>query len=699
WGVIEWQAVESSRSLTFAPFRVGLVRLVDPDEIHRWAEPARSALIALAPGLGRGSLRFAARPALVTALVAAIERVSEDRPLLVAIDDAPWLDGPSREVLHAVAAGLRDRPILLAVTIRDDEPHPDETAHPSVEIRPGEGLDLALGPLAQRDVERLIVEHLGGDTVSAEVLRLSYDQGAGNPLFCLELVRHWREAGRVRMEGGRWVATAGVPDAGLPVTIRRLVERRAATLPANAREILAVAARMGPDLGFTELAAATSIPQESLVEAIDTAIASGLLVEQGAGYAFAHPLYRVAFDAPVGTAQTAGMRLRIARALARVEAGAPPDALIRAAAAMVDPRPVAEHALAAAELGESDARTLAVAFGFAAGDRARSLFDGARAVELLERSLAVWRQLPPDIGVAFPASAACVSLIDLNTHVAGGADAAAARAFREAVGTARDAGELASAYAARFWQPYRHGDFDGAIGILEAGLRALPPEAVAARARLRSNVGWCLYRLRRLDDALPVLEDVVATLEASSDRRGTMQALDYFGVLLRDTERHDEGIGCLERSLRLAYELGDSRGELLAEIHLTSAFTRIGRASLARPHRARAIPLARQIGDQYAEAVATWTAADLEDLAGDLPAAAALRHEELRLLAAIGGNAHNEALAHAHLANLAWRSGDEAAFRAESDIAVGLAEQSDDPTYPARIRRALQAPDWWRLET
>jgi hypothetical protein len=137
---------------------------------------------------------------------------------------------------------------------------------------------------------------------------------------------------------------------------------------------------------------------------------------------------------------------------------------------------------------------------------------------------------------------------------------------------------------------------------------------------------------------------------------------------------------------------------MLAEIHLAATFTRLGRASSARPHAARGLEVARLMGDRYGEAVAAWTAAELEDLAGDLPTAVALRREELRLLAAIGGNPHNEALAHAHLANLAWRVGDSATFEREAASATDLAAQSPDPEYPGRIRSLLQAADWWRME-
>ncbi len=698
WSVIEWQAAESSRSLAYAPFRVGLARLVDPDEVHRWEEPARSALTTLVPGLGRGALRFAARPALVTGLVAAVDRIARSGPLMIAIDDIRWLDDPSREVLRAIASGLPDRPILLAVTYRDDEPSGETAARNGDDVRTPVGLELALAPLAPRDVERLILEHLGGESVAAGVAHAAYEQSAGNPLFCLELVRLWQDDGRVQLDAGRWVAAAELTVGVVPESVRRIVERRTADLPPGARKVLETAAEMGTEVRFTELAAAMPDPPESLIDAIDTALASGLLVERGVGYAFAHPLYRRAVEAAVGPARREGMHLRIARALAGAEPDAPPGVLVRAAAVVVDPRPAAEHALAAAELGESGAGSLAVAFGLAAGERARILFDRANAIALLERSLAVWRRLPDDVAAAYPASAAYASLVDLNTHVTG-VDAAAERAFRDAVASARDADELAAAYGAYFWLPYRRGDFARAIGILEAGMRSLPDDADAPRARLRAHVGWCLVRMRRFDEARPVLEEAVRTLEASPDRRGAMQALDFLGVLSRQSIRPDDGIRCLERSLRLAWELGDARGEMLAEIHLTSAFTKSGRAALARLHVDRAVELARLIGDHYAEAVATWAAADLADLAGDLPAAAALRREEIRLLGLIGGNPHNEALAHAHLASLARRAGDEATFRAESAVAMELAARSDDPDYLGRIRIALEATEWWSLET
>jgi tetratricopeptide (TPR) repeat protein len=280
-----------------------------------------------------------------------------------------------------------------------------------------------------------------------------------------------------------------------------------------------------------------------------------------------------------------------------------------------------------------------------------------------------------------------------------GEDDAARRSFHEAIATARTAEEVARAYVAFYWLPYRHGDFEAALAILEEGLAVLPDDAAAARAHVQTAIGWCLVRLRRLDDALISLEEALDVLEASGDRLGAMRALDFLGVLLRYLGRPDEGIDRLDRSLALARELTDSDGELFAQVHLAAALTRSGHPVRARSHADRSLELAALKGDRYSEAVAAWGAAEMQEVLGDRAAAVAYRHRELSLLAAIGGNPHNEALAHAHLAHLARREGDPTGFAREAETALALARSSDDTDYPARIQAALEAESWSRLES
>jgi DNA-binding SARP family transcriptional activator/Tfp pilus assembly protein PilF len=699
WRVLDWRAVEAATTLAYAPLRIALADALTPSEIATLEEPARSGLATLIPGFDLGPpLKFEDRSAFVAALVQLVEHLARSRPLVVAIDDLPWLDPSSLELLGTVVAGLADAPILVAATHRDHEPTSQATSGFLDQLRRAGGLELRLGPLALRDIEPLIVGHLGGETVQSELAHVVHERSLGNPLFCLELVRAGRDRGALRLGEGRWsLAASGLPGE-LPDTVRTLVASRSAALPAGARELLATAAELGPMIEFDTLAAVRPDHDADLLASLDAALASGLLVEDGNAYAFAHPLYRLAVRGAWGPRRRGEACLAIAWALAGpVAKGALPEALERAAADHADPATVAEQALSACELGVGAARPIAAAFGFAAGQRETRLFDRGRAAALLSRALDAWRRLPAGTAARFDASAAHVLLADL--HMTAGEDAAATRSFRDAIATARGPEELARAYASHFWLPYRHGDFETALTILQEGLGRLPPETAASRARIQASIGWCLVRLRRFDEALVPLEEAVRVLEGSEDRQGAMRALDFLGVLLRHRGRADEGVDCLERSLALAFELSDSRGEMLAQIHVAAALTRSGHPERARPHSDRGLELATLTGDRYAEAVAAWGAAEMEELLGDLAAAVAYRLRELRLLASIGGNAHNEALAHAHLAHLARTGGDDATFALEAETALRLARQSDDADYHARIQAALEEPTWSRQET
>ncbi len=714
WRVLEWQAVESGTTAAYAPLRHGLAEGLTAAEVAAWAEPARSGVAAIAPGLGlAGAITFANRAALVEALVLAIEELARQRPLVLAIDDLPWLDPSTIELLERLVADPTPASILVAGTCRDDEPAQEPVRRLLDRFGRGVGLDLPVGPLAPADMEALIVGKLGGASVEPELARRAFELSEGNPLFCLELMRAGRDRGTVRLAGERWVtteshiaggvrrgavATADSASAALSdtsETVRRLVANCSAQLTGPALELVGTAAELGSEVAFATLQAVLPDLDGGLVPALDAALSSGLLVERGGGYAFAHPLYRLAVRGGAGSARRAGTHLAIANALAGSVGSRSPAELVRAAAASVDPVTPAEHALTASDLGASGALPVAVAFGFAAAERATRLFDPA-ATSLLERSLVAWQRLPPDLASQLNASAAFASLG--NARMNAGDDNAARAAFWQAIEAARTPEELAGAYTAYCWLPYRHGDFEGCLAILDEALVRLPAEAAVPRANIRRYVGWNLGRLHRMDESIEQLEEAVRVLEPSDDRRSAMHALDQLGMMLEMARRSDEAIRRLEQSLAIALDLRDPRGEIV-RTHLGTALVRSGSPARARLHLERALEIAHQMGDRYLESVSAWAAAEMEDALGSYEGARAMRARELVLLASIGGNPHNQALSHAHLAHLARLTGDDAAAAAEAAEARRLAAASPHAGYAARIEEALDVERWADLET
>ncbi len=697
WREMSWQAIESSRRSAFAPFALRLPELVSAAEAEGLDEPERSAVATLLPGLGVSPhLEFADRSALVMALVAALARVARARPMLVAIDDLPWLDEASTEVLSAAASAFPDVPILIAVAYRDEEPVSAHAATMLDALRRSGALELALGPLAERDIEPLVVAHLGGESIALDLAAWLFDQSEGNPLFCLEVARDSAERGTIRLEHERWRAAGSVLLRKPPQAVRQLVASRIGSLAPAAARLLQTAAELGPVIAYDTLVAVLPDVEGGLIPALDAALTSGLLVERGGGYAFAHPLFRVAVESASGMARRADLHLSLARALASATTANGDQDPVALAAGCADPGPAAEHALAAYELGLREAGSLAVGLGFAAGLRARQLFDQSAATSFLERATTIWSGLPTSVAGRFDAATALVNLAELR--MVADDETAAESVFRAALDAARTADELAYAYERFSWLPYRHGDFAATVSLCDEALARLPHEAAAARAVINVRIGWCLGRLERVSEALERLEAAVPPLEAAGGGAQLSTALDQLGFFLCFAGRRAEGLAALERSLALALELHVARLEIGSRAHLGRALNQAGRANEARAHAQRALELAEQMGDWYLAGVSSWLAAEVEDALGDYDGAVRLRRKELALLARIGGNPHNEALAHAHLAHLARLTGDATTEIDEVDMARKLAAADPDAGYAGRIEEALGVERWSDVE-
>ena len=163
--------------------------------------------------------------------------------------------------------------------------------------------------------------------------------------------------------------------------------------------------------------------------------------------------------------------------------------------------------------------------------------------------------------------------------------------------------------------PYRHGDFEATRAILDEGLARLPEDANAARARLRSAAGWCLVRMRRIDEALPMMWEAYAELGEDPDPRSEIRVLDMLGVTLHYAGRGaEERRRYIERALAIAIEARDSAWETATTIHLGVLFgAEAAQPAAADPYLERGVELGRLTGNRYLEALAVSALAEAQD--------------------------------------------------------------------------------------
>src|SRR5262249_44485260 len=114
---------------------------------------------------------------------------------------------------------------------------------------------------------------------------------AGNPFFVVEILRHLSQTGAIyQLNDGRWVASADLQAAGLPVSVREVIGPRVAALGADIERLLTCAAVIGRDFDLTVLAAVAGLDEDTVIDACDRAVAAAVLHSTAVPntYTFAH---------------------------------------------------------------------------------------------------------------------------------------------------------------------------------------------------------------------------------------------------------------------------------------------------------------------------------------------------------------------------------------------------------------------------
>ena len=258
----------------------------------------------------------ASRFRLCQATTAALLHLSEDRRLLLVLDDLQWADVASQRLLGHLAAALAHAPIVVLATYRDrpldgGEPLADTLAA-LARTAPVERLQL--GGLSRADVAQVMAAH--GDTdPDDELAGLIGNRTGGNPFFVLEVLRllgsnGW--PGRTPDDG------ASLVEQQVPAGVRDVLRRRLSRLPDQTRTVLLVAAVIGQEFDLDLVRAVTGLDDDDALAAVELTVSAGLVVEDPATvgrFRFAHALIREAIYGEISRARRARLHARVGQAL------------------------------------------------------------------------------------------------------------------------------------------------------------------------------------------------------------------------------------------------------------------------------------------------------------------------------------------------------------------------------------------------
>jgi tetratricopeptide (TPR) repeat protein len=239
--------------------------------------------------------------ALSAGVLSLLKGFARERPVLIAIDDAQWVDAPSVEVFEFALRRLRDARVAVLASWRTSSP-----AGPAAPGVPGGGavrglrlerslerppIRVEVGPMTLGALHRILRTRTSLD-FNRRTLQRIHETSAGNPFYALELAGALKREAPANVAGSHEVTDGvdGVASPGEPLPLSAglnelLADRLTGLDQATKTALLIAASASGATVGLVE--AALGQPAGPILE---PAVRGSILRIEGDVIEFVHPL-------------------------------------------------------------------------------------------------------------------------------------------------------------------------------------------------------------------------------------------------------------------------------------------------------------------------------------------------------------------------------------------------------------------------
>jgi len=244
---------------------------------------------------------------------------SEERPLVVFLDDLQWADPASLRLIVDLIIHPSIRHLLLVGAYRDSEVGPAHPLGRALDEARAEGAtirDLVLGPLPEAHVSELVADTVHCSRAEAEPLaHLVREKTGGNPFFVIQFLTALHQQGLIIFDRttGRWRwELARIRAQRYTDNVVDLMVGKLHALPAETQELIKLAACLGASMDADTLA---SVSGRSPEGALRAALEDDLLLQVEDEYRFPHDRVQEAAYALVPESERAAMHLHLGRLL------------------------------------------------------------------------------------------------------------------------------------------------------------------------------------------------------------------------------------------------------------------------------------------------------------------------------------------------------------------------------------------------
>ncbi len=470
---------------------------------------------------------------------------AKERPLVLVVENAHWLDGPSTDVLSELAQEPMELPFLVLLVGNTG----------TLAGRKIVGMkDIELGEMKDSAIRRIILERLGTTDSMKSIADQIIRRAHGNPFFANEIVDSLIEQKIVvksKSEGAPKYRQARPGTIRLPATMEGIAASRIAALPPTQRTVLRAASAVGASFDLDTVSALVGRNvSDDIRKLSDEGILLSIPSENDKSlFRFRQPMVR---EAAYGGLEEKD-RKRLHRIIAK--------RLIDASSSEVIPEVrIAWHLELAGEKEESGRRYVSAA------NSARAIYSDRESLKLYDRAIPLLR---PNSHEKFSALADREQVLRYLGRFA--ERESETREMKRIATLLNDDCLIAVALVRQAQLTYDLGDFDGAARILIEALenskrsedRTSQAEALRLMAFVAIQGGHLARAVDCADRALSVIKD---TTDAAFLQKA--HVLNVKGFALHQMGYLDDAATPLAESLVLFRRLGSHRNESEVMHHL-----------------------------------------------------------------------------------------------------------------------------------
>ncbi len=325
--------------------------------------------------------------------------LSQDRPLLLILDDLHWADASSIALLFHLARRLAGSAILILGAYRPEEISlgREEQEHPLAGVLAefkrlfgNAEVELRQDEVSGRGFVDALLDTESNAFDERFRLRLA-ENTRGHPLFTVETLQDLREQGHLyRDPGGRWVESPTLSWEALPRRVEGVIERRISRLPPALRRVLVTASVEGEDFTGEVVAWVCGVEESAMIGLLSGELARRhRLVRASAvrwsgerrisGYRFGHNLFQKYLHDTLDPAERAYLHEAIGNTLEELYQGRTEEIAVRLARHFREAGDLSKVAAYLMQAGDAAARVYANAEAIAHYGEAIDLAQRARS--------------------------------------------------------------------------------------------------------------------------------------------------------------------------------------------------------------------------------------------------------------------------------------------------------------------------------